>query len=41
LIRAQDGPGVIGGETEDYPAAIQQAVPTMPSSWGSVKAWYR
>jgi hypothetical protein len=33
--------GVIGGETEDYPAAIQQAVPTMPSSWGSVKAWYR
>lgn len=37
---AGDG-GVIGGETEDYPAAIQEAVPTVPSTWGSVKASYR
>jgi hypothetical protein len=33
--------GYEGGETEDYPAAIQQAVPAVPSSWGSLKASYR
>lgn len=33
--------GAIGGETEDYPAAVQQAVPVVPSTWGSVKASYR
>jgi len=33
--------GFEGGESEDYPAMIQQAVPTMPSSWGSMKAAYR
>ncbi len=33
--------GYEGGETEDYPGMIQQAVPAAPSSWGSVKAIYR
>jgi hypothetical protein len=33
--------GIAGGETEDYPGAIQQAVPAVPSTWGSVKASYR
>jgi hypothetical protein len=33
--------GVVGGETEDYPAMIHEAVPALPSSWGSVKAQYR
>lgn len=33
--------GFTGGETEDYPATIQQAVPTKASSWGKVKASYR
>jgi hypothetical protein len=33
--------GVIGGETEDYPVTIQQAVPALPSSWGKMKASYR
>ena len=33
--------GVVGGETEDYPAIVQQAVPARNSSWGSVKAVYR
>ena len=33
--------GVEGGETEDYPALVQQAVPVLPSTWGGVKASYR
>jgi len=37
---AGDG-GVQGGETEDYPGTIQAEVPTVPSSWGNVKATYR
>jgi hypothetical protein len=30
-----------GGETEDYPVEIQIQTPTMPGSWGHVKALYR
>ena len=33
--------GFLGGETEDYPVTIQQAVPTVPSTWGSLKSTYR
>jgi hypothetical protein len=33
--------GVAGGETEDYPAMVQQAVAALPASWGAVKATYR
>jgi hypothetical protein len=33
--------GTEGGETEDYPAMVQQAVPAQPSSWGNVKGTYR
>jgi hypothetical protein len=33
--------GVEGGETEDYPAMVVTAVPTLPSTWGAMKATYR
>jgi hypothetical protein len=33
--------GVRGGETEDYPALVEDAVPTESSTWGKVKSMYR
>ena len=33
--------GFTGGETEDYPAFIENAVATEPSTWGRLKSMYR
>ena len=32
--------GVLGGETEDYPAIIEGLVPAIPSTWGRIKTLY-